>query len=110
MNAEQRLYLKNNKKIQKCVNLDDDLYNALKKLSEKKYDATVSDIINICIENYIYENNPQYYPKKENELTTIRSVMIRKENIEGLSKFQSKKGISFTRLLNGAIYNFIKKL
>ena len=51
MDVEEKLYLKENKKIQKCVNLDDNLYDKLKELSEKKYDATISEIINICIED-----------------------------------------------------------
>lgn len=33
--------------------------------------------------------------------------MIRKNNAEGLKDFQRKTGISFTRLLNGAINEFI---
>ena len=107
MDVEEKLYLKENKKIQKCVNLDDNLYDKLKELSEKKYDATISEIINICIEDYINKNNPSYYPKKENVLTTNRSIMIRKNNEEGLNKFHNKTGISFTRLLNGAISEFI---
>ena len=33
--------------------------------------------------------------------------MIRKNNEDGLNKFHNKTGISFTRLLNGAISEFI---
>lgn len=107
MKIVEKLYLKDNKKIQKCVNLDDDLYNKLKELSEKKYDATISEIINICLEEYIDKNNPTYYPKKKSEFTTNRSIMIRKNNEAGINEFHNKTGISFTRLLNGAIKEFI---
>lgn len=107
MDVEEKLYLKENKKIQKCVNLDDNLYDKLKELSEKKYDATISEIINICIEDYIKKNKPVYYAKKENALATNRSIMMRINNKKGLNKFHDKTGISFTRLLNGAINEFI---
>lgn len=107
MDVEEKLYLKGNKKYQKCVNLDDDLYDKVRELTEEKYDATLSEFINICIEDYIIKNNPSYYPKKENVLTTNRSIMIRKNNEDGLNKFHNKTGISFTRLLNGAISEFI---
>ena len=107
MDVEEKLYLKGNKKIQKCVNLDDDLYEKVRELTEKKYDATLSEFINVCIEDYINKNKPTYYPKKDNVLTTNRSIMIRKENEKGLNKIHDKTGISFTRLLNGAINEFI---
>ena len=107
MDVEEKLYLKGNKKIQKCVNLDDDLYEKVRELTEEKYDATLSEFINVCIEDYINKNKPTYYPKKDNVLTTNRSIMIRKENEKGLNKIHDKTGISFTRLLNGAINEFI---
>lgn len=109
MKIVDKLYLKDNKKIQKCVSLDDDLYNKLKELSENKYDATISEIINICLEEYINKNHPTYYPKNKNELTTNRSIMIRKKNEEEINKFHDQTGISFTRLLNGAIKEFIEE-
>ena len=107
MKIIDKLYLKDNRKIQKCVNLDDDLYNKLKELSETKFDATISEIINICLEEYISKNNPTYYPKKKSEFTTNRSIMIRKNNEKGINDFHDRTGISFTRLLNGAIKEFI---
>ena len=107
MDVEEKLYLKGNRKCQKCVNLDDDLYDKVRELTETKYDATLSEFINVCIEDYIIKNNPTYYPKKDKALTTNRSIMIRKNNDEALNKFHNKTGISFTRLLNGAINEFI---
>lgn len=79
MNAKNKLYEKNNYTIQKCVNIEDTLYMQLKELVNKKYDATISDLINVAVENYINNNNIKYYPKPKNEILIYRSIMLRKK-------------------------------
>ena len=64
MSAIDRLYKKDNYTIQKSINIEDKLYTKLKKLVEKEYDATVSDIVNVCIEDLIsmkYKNLQKHY-------------------------------------------------
>lgn len=107
MGNVDKLYLINNKTIPKSINIEDKLYERLKKLLDTKYDATVSEIINICIEDYIDENNPKYYDKPKNETVTYRSIMMRKDNINALQKMHKRTGISVTRLLNASIKEFI---
>lgn len=107
MNAVDRLYSIDNKRIQKSVNLDDSLYEDLKDLIFNKYDATISELINVCIENYIAKNKPSYYAKPDNETVTYRSIIIRKNNYEALQEMHKETGISFTRLLNSAIKEFL---
>lgn len=109
MSTINRLYKKDNYTIQKSINLEDKLYTRLKELVEKEYDATISDIINICIEDLISKDNIKYYAKPEGEITIYRSVMIRKENVEAMNKITQETGISLTRLVNIAMKEFIDK-
>lgn len=46
---------------EKTVNIEDKLYNQLMKFTKKNYDATFSQVINVCIEEYIERNNPSFY-------------------------------------------------
>lgn len=109
MSAIERLYKKSNYTVQKSINLEDGLYTKLKEIVEKEYDATISDIVNICIEDLIATGNIKYYAKPENEIVIYRSVMIRKENVEALNKITKETGISFTRLVNIAMKEFLDK-
>lgn len=107
MGAVNRLYKKDNYTVQKCISLEDKLYTSLKEIADKEYDATISDLVNICVEDYITRNNPQYYPKPDGEITIYRSIMLRKNNIDGLNELNRKTGISVTRLINASIREFI---
>lgn len=109
MSAIDRLYSSTNKTIKKSINIDDSLYKKLMRFTKKNYDATFSEVINVCIEEYVYENKPYFYEKPENETVTYRSIMIRKENLSNLQKLHKKTGISVTRLLNCAVKEFLDK-
>ena len=109
MSAINRLYAINNKTIKKSINIDDSLYKRLMKFTKKNYDATFSEIINICIEEYIDESKPSFYEKPKLETVTYRSIMIRKENLTNLQMLHKKTGISVTRLLNCAVKEFLDK-
>lgn len=109
MSAIDRLYSSTNKTIKKSINIDDSLYKKLMRFTKKNYDATFSEVINVCIEEYVYENKPYFYEKPENETVTYRSIMIRKENLDNLQKLHKKTGISVTRLLNCAVKEFLEK-
>lgn len=109
MSAINRLYKKSNYTIQKSINLEDRLYTKLKEIVDKEYDATISDIVNICIEDLISTGNIKYYAKPTDEITIYRSVMIRKENVEALNKITQETGISLTRLVNIAMKEFLDK-
>ena len=108
MSAIDRLYKKSNYTVQKSINLEDRLYTRLKEIVDKDYDATISDIINVCIEDLLSAGNV-YYAKPEDEITIYRSVMIRKENVEALNKITQETGISLTRLVNIAMKEFLDK-
>lgn len=107
MSAIDRLYKKDNSTVQKSINLEDKLYTELKQLVEKEYDATISDVINVCIEDLISSGNIKYYAKPEGEITIYRSIMIRKENVKALNNITKETGISLTRLVNIAMKEFL---
>ena len=109
MSAIDRLYKKDNYTVQKSINLEDRLYTKLKEIIDKEYDATISDIINVCIEDLVTGGNVKYYAKPTDEITIYRSVMIRKENVEALNKINLETGISLTRLVNIAMKEFLDK-
>lgn len=109
MSAINRLYSINNKTIKKTVNIDDSLYKRLMKFTKKNFDSSFSEIVNVCIEDYIEKNKPSFYEKPELETVTYRSIMIRKDNLNNLQKMYKQTGISVTRLLNCAIKEFLEK-
>ena len=109
MSAIDRLYSINNKTVKKSINVDDSLYKRLMRYTKKNYDATISDMINVCIEDLLSTGSVKYYAKPEDEITIYRSVMIRKENAEALNKITQETGISLTRLVNIAMKEFLDK-
>lgn len=109
MSTIDKLYSINNKTVKKTVNIEDKLYSRLMKFTKKNYDATFSQVINVCIEEYIERNKPSFYEKPKLETVTYRSIMIRKGNLEQLQKMYKKTGISVTRLLNGAVKEFLEQ-
>ena len=109
MSAIDRLYKKSNYTVQKSINLEDRLYTRLKEIVDKDYDATISDMINVCIEDLLSTGSVKYYAKPEDEIIIYRSVMIRKENVEALNKITQETGISLTRLVNIAMKEFLDK-
>ena len=108
MEIRDKLYKYSNPIIAKTINIDDSIYNKFKDLSEKVYDATISEIINVAIEEYIKRDKPNFYGKTEKETVTYRSIRLRKENVVKLNEYSKSTGISFTRLVNGALKEFIE--
>ena len=109
MSAINRLYSVHNKTIKKTINIDNSLYARLRKFTVKHFDATFSEMINICIEEYVTRNQPIFYEKPRAESVTYRSIMVRRENLIGLQEMHKRTGITVTRLLNGAVKEFLEK-
>ena len=110
MSTIDRLYDINNRATKKSINIDDSLYKKLINLTQNKFDATISELINVCIEEYAEKNHPTYYEKPDRETVTYRSIMLRENNIDWLSKVNKKTGITVTRLINAAIKDFLDNL
>lgn len=109
MNPIDRLYKKTNKTVKHTINIEDKLYSHLKQFINKNYDASFSEVLNVCIEEYILKNKITFYEKPKLESVTYRSIMIRKENLENLTKIYKRTGISITRLINASIKDFLEK-
>lgn len=108
MKAVEKLY-KKEKIIQRSIHLDDDLYARLQYLSDNVLDATVSKIINVCIEDYIDRKDFGYYKRPNDVGSMYRSLKLRESLYNALNELKRNTGISFTRLLNDAINKFLDK-
>lgn len=109
MEPIQRLYKKGNL-ITRSLHIDEDLYNKLQYLCDNVYDASVSKLINICVEtSLLHKNKVKYYKKPYKTDSIYRSIMLREEFYEELVRLRDETGISFSRLVNGSIKEFLDK-
>lgn len=109
MSALGRLYSIEDILIKKSINLEDKLYNELKIIIDTEYDATISELLNVILEDYFAKGKITYYGKSKEETVTYRSIMIRKSNLENLQEANNKTSISITRILNGAVKEFLQE-
>ena len=109
MGPLDNLYRKENYTIQKSICIEDKLYTRLKDIIEHTYDATVSEAINVSIEELALKKHVEYYAKPESEIMIYRSIMLRKNNLEALKRINKLQGISVTRLVNIAMKEFIDR-
>lgn len=94
--------------VQKTIDIDSDLYDKIEYLSENVYDASISKIINACIDELVEKENIKMYPKENNELLTKHSLILRKNSLENLNKLKDKYGIAVYRLIHIAIKNVLE--
>ena len=108
MRAIDRLY-KREETITRSVHIDEDLYEKVQYLSENVYEASASKIINVCIENALLKNKGiNFYKKPANTDSIYRSIVLRKSFYKELLKIKDKTGISFSRLINAVIKEFLE--
>lgn len=105
----ERLYEKENYRMQKSVRIEESLYRRLKDLGDKKYDASISEIINISIEEMLEQKSIKSYKRTELNEMCYRIIQIRKNNYEALEKIKKKTSTSVTKLINIAIKEFLEK-
>mgnify|MGYP000869873204 FL=1 len=106
MNVLERFWKKDDL-IQKTFEIESNLFDEIEYLSENVYDASISKIINACVDYLIETENIKLYPKNENELTTKHSIILRKYSLDNLDKLKNKYGISIYKLINIAIKNVL---
>lgn len=82
--------------------IDDVLYSRLEEMSNY-YEATITELVNACIENLISADKIVLYQKRDDELLVKHTLMIRESNIVGLEALKEKYGVSIYRLVNIAI-------
>ena len=97
-------FYKKEKLISRTLEIDEELYYELEKLSSKVYDASISKLVNAAIENLIQTENIQVYKRKN---TSSRSFLIRRSFLEGLYNLKKKYRIPIYLLVNIAIRNVL---
>ena len=107
MEPRQRLY-KKDKMITRSLHIDEDLYTKLQQMCDNVYDASISKLVNICIETLLQDKEHIKFYKKPYKVDSIyRSILFRKEFYDQLQEIKNETGISFSRLVNGSIKLFI---
>lgn len=89
--------------VQKTIEIESSLYDEIEFLSENVYDASISKIINACIDELIKTENVKLYKKENNELFTKHSLILRKNSLKNLEILKDKYGISVYKLIHIAI-------
>lgn len=93
--------------VQKTIEIESSLYDEIEFLSENVYDASISKIINACIDELIETENVKLYKKETNELFTKHSLILRKNSLKNLETLKDKYGISVYKLIHIAIKNVL---
>jgi len=81
--------------VQTTLEIESNLYDEIANLSENIYDASISKIINACIDDLIEKENIQIYPKEESELFTKHTLIIRKNSLDNLEKLKANMVLLF---------------
>ena len=105
MSCLGRLYRKE-KLISRTLDIDEELYYKLEFLSNERYDASISKLVNISIEELVRTENVQIYKRKNNSYVS-RSFLLRASVLDGLYELKSKYRIPIYLLVNIAIRNVL---
>lgn len=109
MEPIQRLY-KKDKVVARSVHIDENLYLKLQSICDNVFDTSISKIVNVCVETAILdEENIEFYKKPYKTDSIYCSILFRKQFYDKLIEIREKTGISFSRLVNGSIKDFIEK-
>lgn len=99
-------FYKKEKSINRSLNIDEDLYLQLEKLSKNVYEASISKLVNASIERLIETENIQIYERK-NKSYVSRSFLLRESLLNSLYDLKDKYGVSLCLLINVAIRNVL---
>ena len=105
MSCLGRLYRKE-KLVSRTLDIDEELYYKLEFLSNERYDASISKLVNISIEELVRTENVQIYKRKNNSYVS-RSFLLRESVLDGLYELKSKYRIPIYLLVNIAIRNVL---
>ena len=107
MSCFNRFY-KKEELISRTLDIDEELYIELEKLSKDIYDASISKLVNASIEELIRTEEVKIY-KRTNKSYVSRSFLIRKSFLEGLYELRKKYRIPIYLLVNIAVKNSIEE-
>lgn len=99
-------FYKKERTINRTLNIDEELYMELERLSKKVYDASITKLVNVAIERVIETENIQIYERK-NKSYISRSFLVRESLLDGLYDLKDKYGVSICLLVNVAIRNVL---
>ena len=109
MEPIQRLY-KKDEMVTRSLHIDENLYNKLQYLCDNVYETSVSKLTNICVETLLtHKDNVKFYKKPYKTESIYRSILFRKEFFDELIRLRDETGISFSRLVNGSVKEFMDK-
>ncbi len=96
--------------VQKTFEIETTLFDKIEFLSENVYDASVSKLINACIDDLVATEDIKIYPKDGKELYTKHSLLLRRYSLNNLETLKIKYDISVYKLINIAIKRALEKI
>lgn len=96
--------------IQKTFEIETSIYDKLEFLSENVYDASISKLVNACIDDLVETEDIKLYPKDGKELYTKHSLLLRRYSLDNLEALKVKYDISVYKLVNMAIRRALEEL
>ena len=102
-------FYKKEKLIKKTIEIDENLYEKLKEISDNEISASVNQLINACIERLILNENIKMYVKPKDEISIKHSLLIRESFVDGLEQLKDKYDISIYKLVNMSIYDALNE-
>jgi len=102
---KQKLFKRENK-YRRNYEIQESLYAQLEYLSEI-YDATIPEIINICVDYLIQTQNVRFFERDKKDSLISRTIGMKESNIIGLEQLNEKYGVGISRLVNIAINNVL---
>lgn len=97
---------KKEKLISRTFYIDEKLYLELERLSKEVYEASISKLINVAIEELVEKEKIEVYENR-NRTCVTRSILIIESLLKGLSELKIKYGLSISMLVNIAVKNEI---
>ena len=107
MTLESKFY-KKEALISRTLDIDEELYYKLEYLSKEVYDASISKLVNVAIENLIETEDIILYKRKYNSYVS-RSFLIRESFLDGLYELKKKYRVPMYLLVNIAIRNILNE-
>ena len=92
--------------INRTLEIDEELYYKLEYLSKEKYEASISKIINLAVEELVKTERVKIYKRKNNSYV-VRSVLLRKSVFDGLYELKNKFRVPIYLLVNIAVRNVL---
>ena len=109
MEPIQRLYKKDENET-RSLHIDEDLYSKLQYLSDNVYDASVSKLVNICVETMLlHKEKIKFYKKPYKTDSIYRSILFRKEFFDELIRLRDETGISFLKVVSSQVFEYLEE-